>query len=221
MKLLTHVVATAAIGLLAVGAPTLVLGASPRPGEPAGPAAGATGQWTAAAPMSQARSGATATRLLDGRVFVAGGVSLAGGDGSDRFDSLASAELYDPATRAWNTTGPMSEARGLHTATLLLDGRVLVAGGNDANRAVIYAELYDPASGTWTATGPLIAARYGHTAAVLRDGRVLVTGGSDADSAVTDAELYDPASGSWSVTGDMATRVDAAPPRCCSMTWCS
>ena len=94
-----------------------------------------------------------------------------------------------------------------HTATLLPNGKVLVAGGYDGNSvALASAELYDPASGTWTATGSLATARDGHTATLLPNGKVLVAGGLDSSQvAFASAELYDPASGTWTATGSLAT----------------
>src|SRR5204862_349242 len=94
-------------------------------------------------------------------------------------------------------TGPLVTARQNHTATLLPNGKVLVAGGDDGSR-LASAELYDPASGSWTATNPLAAVRYEHTATLLPNGKILVAGGfGNGGSVLASAELYDPASGSW------------------------
>ena len=85
----------------------------------------------------------------------------------------------DPASGTWTFTGSLNTARYLHTATLLPNGMVLVAGGFDStSNASASAELYDPASGTWTVTGSLNTARARHTATLLPNGMVLVAGGN-------------------------------------------
>ena len=144
--------------------------------------------------MIEARNEYTATLLLDGTVLVAGGSSVDGGG------DLTSAELYDPATGTWTATGSMVSWARRHTATRLLDGKVLVTreGG--------HAELYDPSNGSWTATKNMIVAkRTPVTATLLLDGRVLVTGvsSSSEEPLSSSAELYDPRTGSWTATGSM------------------
>src|SRR5207244_841009 len=107
----------------------------------------------------------------NGKVLVAGGWNTISG-------YLTSAELYDPASGTWTVTGSLNTARDGHTATLLPNGKVLVAGG-----VIPYlssAELYDPATGSWSTTGSLITARAGHTATLLPTGKVLVAGGNDS-----------------------------------------
>ena len=85
-----------------------------------------------------------------------------------------------------------------HTATLMADGKVLIAGGGSA-------ALYDPNKGTWRATGQMIEERYYHTATLLPDGRVLVAGGgAEPEDLLASAELFDPATGTWSAARDMA-----------------
>jgi N-acetylneuraminic acid mutarotase len=165
-----------------------------------------SGSWTATASMIEARGGHTATLLPDGKVLVAGGV--AAGIGEDIPPALASAELYDPVSSTWTATASMPEARSAHTATPLLDGRVLVAGGQGTAGSALLesAELYDPGSGSWSATGGMIDDRLGHTATLLPDGRVLVAGGVSLSfeiGALASAELYVPVSGTWTATASM------------------
>jgi hypothetical protein len=149
--------------------------------------------------------GHTATRLADGRVLVVGGwESLALGLLKDHF-----AALYNPATGTWSDAngypGTIVGIRAGHTATLLKDGRVLVAGGWGETGTLASAELYDPATGFWSVTGVMKKDRSGHTATLLADGRVLVVGGDSSTGTQDSAELYDPATGSWSLTGSLAT----------------
>lgn len=97
----------------------------------------------------------------------------------------------------------MRNDRSNHTATLLLNGKVLVAGGWGGGAS---AELYDPASDAWTVTGRLHLARAGATATLLPNGKVLVAGGEQRDGSfwsTTSAELYDPATGTWTLTSPM------------------
>ena len=87
------------------------------------------------------------------------------------------------AAGTWSLTDSMSTARFVHTATLLSDGRVLVAGGFDGFTSQASAELYDPATGTWSTTGSMAFARHGHTATLLPTGKVLVAGAASTNLA--------------------------------------
>ena len=177
-----------------------------------------TGTFNPTGSMHTARSGHTATLLPDGRVLVAGGGCNKGHGNCDAgsfLDNLRSAELYNPKTGTWSTTGSMQFERQYFTATLLDDGDVLVAGGfatcdDDFCSDNRQAELYDPKTGTWSATGSMHRAREQFSATLLANGEVLVAGGlneggfSGGTKTYSEAELYDPASGSWSPTGSMS-----------------
>src|SRR5256714_3368631 len=137
-------------------------------------------------------------------VLVAGGID-------PNLIPLASAELYNPTTGTWSTTGSLAVPRSNHTATLLSNGKILVAGGSDLHGNRATAELYDPATEIWTTTGSLSKARYLHTATLLPNGKVLVAGGSISSSSSTpsqslaSAELYDPTTGTWTNTGTLSS----------------
>ena len=103
----------------------------------------------------------------------------------------------------WVPTGSMQSWRYAHTATLLPNGIVLVAGGLDG-RALASAETYDEATGTWTATGSLTTARGGHTATLLPNGMVLAVGGMGPTGASASSEIYEPATGTWTTTGSLS-----------------
>src|SRR5262249_25153459 len=113
--------------------------------------------------------------------------------------ALGSFLLHPAQAGLFNAPGPMTTARYSQTATLLANGKVLVAGGDGTKGALATAELYDPVTGTWIPTGALHTARDEHTATLLPNGKVLVAGGLGLAS----AELYDPVSGIWTVTGSL------------------
>ena len=117
--------------------------------------------------------------------------------------------LIQPCAAQWEFTGNLNVARDYQTATLLSNGKVLVASGSTNGPQdfhypqITSAELYDKATGTWTLTGSLTDARVLHTAALLLNGQVLVAGGwpnhTHTGGALATAELYDPATGNWTL----------------------
>jgi len=152
--------------------------------------------------------GHTATLMPNGQVLLAGGFVNSAWD-YERSTSSNGAGLYDSATGQFSGTGNMLVSRGGHTATLLANGKVLIAGGADqgtTGTGVASAELYDPGTGTFTQTGSMAVGRFLHTATLLQNGKVLIVGGAltSASAPVATAEVYDPATGSFTKTGAMA-----------------
>lgn len=166
--------------------------------------------WTAVGEMVQARLGHTLTALPDGRVLVTGGTG--GGrpasQGGQTVRPVASAEVFDPSTGRWTAAGRMSVPRFEHTASLLPDGRVLIAGGLGTRGGetvpVAAAELYDPTTGAFSRAGEMSSPRTDHAAATLQDGRVLVSGGDRGTAPLASAEVFDPASATWSRVPSLA-----------------
>jgi Galactose oxidase, central domain len=190
-----------------VGAPTAVLPdgevliASEAPAELYNSAAGAfrfTGQMTRGAFEGRPPRngiGGTGTLLTNGKVLLAGGELF-------ELSSLADAEIYDPSTGKFTAIRSMNRARAMHTATLLRDGTVLIAGDNKpdcvfvnniprCDNSVGTAELYDPATNTFATLPEMTTPRWLHTATLLMDGRILITGGYNNFNSAG-AELYIP-----------------------------
>ena len=160
-----------------------------------------SGTFSPTGSMVQPRMGHTATTVRgDGgvRVLIVGGFD----DSSQK--TTVSAELYDPEAGSFTATGSLSQARFGQTATLLADGRVLVAGGQSRALALNSAEVYDPRTGAFATTGSMAQSRFGLTATLLPNGQVLVAGGYNAAQMwLASAELYDPTTGKFSPTADM------------------
>jgi len=145
-------------------------------------------------------------KLPNGRILVAGGLPLNGA--TSDLPPLATAEVYDPATRTWAFTGSMNQGRRGHVSVSLPDGRVMViGGGSDAYfysasySPISTCEVYDPSTGVWSPAAPMAHARFHPTATLLRNGTVLVVGGEDYWNA--DAECYDPATDRWTVVASL------------------
>lgn len=148
--------------------------------------------------MRDGRTGQTATLLNTGRLLVTGGDSCVD---SFYYENcpINTSELYDPTAGTFSTTGPLTVPRVFHTATLLPDGKVLVAGGMSAS-----AELYDPAAGTFSNTGGMSVGRDSHTATLLSNGKTLIVGGQNVSGPLSSAEEYDPAKAGFVVKASMA-----------------
>lgn len=145
--------------------------------------------------MNTARCGHTATVLQDGRVLIAGGQTVA----ESKTLTLATAELYDPASGTFSPAGNMTVGRLFHTAVPLLNGMVLIIGWERS------AEVYDPATNSFTATNSAPSSRFDFAATLLPDGRVLITGGETNYDIpyLGPSELYNPATGQFASTGSL------------------
>lgn len=165
-----------------------------------------TDSWSDTASMHVPRNGVSPKGLI---VLPSGKILIAGGGSGRR--SVHEVELYDPSSKTWELTEPMSAPRCVHTTTQLASGDVLVTGGIDwlTNEVRRTAEVYDHQTGRWSSAGTMHTPRFGHSAVRLTDGRVLVMGGHNDypgfEPVVADAEIYDPASGEWRQVPPMHT----------------
>jgi len=168
--------------------------------------------WTRINSMNVARTLHTATVLNSGMVLIAGGLSSTAS--TVPVTALKSTEIFNPASDQFTLTGSLHAGRAGHTATLLPNGSVLVAGGETQNISPSYlasAEVWNPASGNWAASrNPMALPRYGHTATLLNNGQVLMAGTilpfvdqSCGSVSCATTELYNPGTNSFSVAGTM------------------
>jgi hypothetical protein len=170
----------------------------------------ATGKFTATSAMKATRAHHSATLIASGPL--AGNVLIAGGTSDESGGDVATAELYDPATGQFASTGRMSMPRENHSATWLspsvvsgpLSGNVLVAGGSDASGASDSAEVFNPQTATFSSVGAMTTARTLQAAVLLASGKVLIAGGQSSDTEfLQSAELFDPAHATFAATGAM------------------
>lgn len=167
-----------------------------------------TGASESLGPNVVARHGHLAAALPSGKVLIAAGAGdeseiQPGGNPQPFGNALASAELYDPATRTFEATGSLEQARYSFASVTLADGRVLIAGGASAKKsgpvAHATAEVYDENTGSFEAAGAFDGPdRMFPGAARLEDGRVVVYGGIKPNVAfLDDAQVYDPTTNGW------------------------
>lgn len=151
-----------------------------------------SGSWVSQTVLPAGRHYAPVVRLQSGKALVIGGFTASG--------VTASVLVYDPAGNTWTQAAPMLTPRSDASAIVLLDGRVLVAGGDSAGvSTVASAEIYDPVADTWQLAASMAEARTRSTITRLPDGKVLVIGGYRNPTLAFSqtAELYDPAVNIW------------------------
>ncbi|MFH1706976.1 MAG: kelch repeat-containing protein [Planctomycetota bacterium] len=151
--------------------------------------------------------GAAGTPLKDGTVLITGGQTDDYFNGNSLVAGLylASAETYDTSlVKFVRTSGDMSNGRRHHTATLLQNGKVLVAGGENDQGGLAKAEIYDPQTRVFNPTADMLQKRYKHTATVLPDGRVFIAGGANLTQSLATCEIYNPTTGIFNSATTMA-----------------
>ncbi|MDP6849981.1 MAG: kelch repeat-containing protein [Planctomycetota bacterium] len=181
------------------------------------------------ATLNESRAFHATTVLQDGRVLVSGGVTYGGQKGNgDYFTKiLNSAEIWDPATGVWTLLPPMNKYRAAQSASLLPDGRVLIAGGTEGSGAheltdvadllgssLKQTEYLDPSTLTWSNGPNLPEPKAGHGCVTLADGRILMSGGITYTTIFgiripdfsNQASIYDPATGNFSNAGSIGIK---------------
>jgi len=158
-----------------------------------------TNEWEeeALTPMPTARR-FVGTVVLDGKFYVAGGVSVADYAPSNLV------ERYDLAAKSWEAVAPLASARQIH-GVAVLDGKAYAVGGWSGGRILSSVSQYDPVTNAWEAVAPMAAARDSHAVAVL-DGKLYAVGGYNAhDGDLSSVERYDPAENVWEAVAPMGT----------------
>lgn len=158
----------------------------------------------AAGRLTHLRMDHAATRLRDGRVLITGGENVNVGGFHLWRDVNNSAEIFDPATNTFRLIAPMHSQRANHAATLLPDGRVLIAGGQISSEVLKTMEIFDPRTETFTPAASLHLDHPNLTATLLSDGRVLIVGGSGGFE--NRAEIYDPTTNTTELADDLGPR---------------
>jgi len=149
--------------------------------------------WSKPKQMSKGRFFHAMVKLQDGHVLVLGGCTT-----DPCMAGTLNVEMFDPKTNRFAAGAPMNVHRICFTATLLADGRVLVAGGYNPSGILVDNETYDPAANTWTINAPMKHRHVVHAAVLLQDGRVLIAGGDcKPELPCAAADLFNPLTGKW------------------------
>ena len=151
--------------------------------------------------MIEPRDMHSATLLPNGRVLLAGGLTT----NAISTGSTNTAEIYYPDTKLFMATQPMANKRSNHSAVLLPNGNVFVAGGYGANDLITdTAEIYNPETGLWTPTATLMPQKRAlHSTVLLQDGTVLLCGGVDSNGITNTCVTYNYLSDTWAAAADM------------------
>lgn len=171
-----------------------------------------TEKWTTVPDLMEARYCHTASLLPDGRVIVVGGTR----DHANKDGVLASTEIFDPRTRSWTRGPSLREARCEHVAAVMLDGRVLVAGGHsgkwEGNKGLKSVEIYDPVKNQWSPGPSMEHARDGASIVPpTTNSPLAVIGGTDSTfNHRGDIEVFDERHLRWVIWG---RPIDSKDPR--------
>ncbi|MGD8857455.1 MAG: kelch repeat-containing protein [Chloroflexota bacterium] len=149
--------------------------------------------------LESARHDHSASLLADGRVLVAGGST-----GLWQGPSLASVEVYDPASGTWQPGPSLNYPHGGHTATTLADGRIFVTGGIRPGPVwQATTEMFDPNAASWQVMAPMTYPRSMHSATLLPNGEILVIGGWTGSMTLSHVEAYNPSTNTWRTVGSL------------------
>lgn len=173
-----------------------------------------TKTWKLASPMARGRRNHATTRLADGKVLVVGGSELDARDPNNGRWSTSDTAVWDPKLDTWTTAKAPAEPRSQHTATLLPDGRVVIAGGKLDFGPALKAEVFDPATNAFTSGGKLVRPRIFH-AAVVANNKLAIIGGTSVDWRTTpngkeesndlldSIEVWDAATKTWKASAKL------------------
>ncbi len=162
-----------------------------------------TNIWIPAGSLKIATQEAALTLLTNGKALFTGGFWRSGAGGP--YTWVATAQLFNPATKVWTEAAPMLTKRAYHTVVRLPNGNVLAVGGTDGMDILTSTEIYDPVANKWTPAASTHSPRGGSTATLLPSGKVLLVGGELAQLVgAKTVEVYDPALNTWAIVAPMS-----------------